>query len=134
MKRPFLLLTLVALSFTTPGCVLAVGAAAGTGYLISREVRDEYHTARVARDSDTTWSVVVESLEILQDVGTELALDPSRQRATAKIEGAEVRVSVEAYDLDSTIVRITAEKLLVDAPGTAERVLNYTLDRIEETD
>ena len=132
MKRLLLLFSAAVLSVAGPGCVLAVGAAAGAGYLISREVRDEYHTARVARDTDTTWQAVIETLEILKDVGTEVEQDADRRQATARVSGADVSVSVEAYDLDSTLIRISAEKFLVDAPSTAESVLNKTLDRIEE--
>ena len=124
------LLALIASTGLSSCAVVLAGA--GAGYFIKREVIDDQtHTARIRLDVDQVWVSVREALEILHDSGTELSFQTSPRKATCRIDGAEVEVFVDAYDLDVSELRVHAEKYLTNDTGIAKRVLEEILGRIE---
>ena len=111
------------------GCVVA--AAAGAGYLISQEVLpNEVHTARVRDDAEEVFDVAKETLGFLIEPGTEVRATASPRTTTGTVDGATVTVTVEAYDLDHTIVSVQAERPLRRDGTTAQEVLDAILERL----
>ena len=111
-------------------CLVAAGA--GAGYLINREIlKDRSHTAEVQDDVEPVYSIARETLGILIDPGTEVVTKSSPRTASGKVDGSDVIVTVEAFDLDRTTIRVKAETLLGnDDSDTAEHVLDEILRRL----
>ena len=122
-----LLLSLCAAS-ASAGCI-AVAAGATAGYLISREVTaDKAQSATVALDVDRVWSAAQDTLRAKSEKGVSVQSYPRIVRGV--VDGADVSIEVQAYDLDRTVILVEARKTLGPAPETAERVLNALLDRL----
>lgn len=128
LRAPILFLAVT----LSPSCA-AVVAGAGVGYVISQEVLpNEIHTAEVRDDAGHVWALSRETLEILADPGTNVELADSGRSATAKVNGAKVRLDVEAYDIDRTLIRVQAEKYLSSDGRTAEEVISSVLDHLDK--
>jgi hypothetical protein len=111
------------------GCVLAAGA--GVGYVVyEKALNDNVHEAQVKDEVDHVWASVQETMGILIDPKTELKVHTFPRTIEAKVDGAAVRVEVETYDVQRTIIRVRAEKLLGHDSGTASVVINKILDRL----
>jgi hypothetical protein len=128
MKR--LLLALAPLPFLS-GCFLVAAGAAGTaGYVVSQQVSNHVHTAQVAFDVDQVWPSVKETMGFLQEPGSETTVQDFPRVVNGRVDGAKVRVEVEALDLDRTTIRVSAEKFLGKDNATAEDVMNQLLTRL----
>ena len=128
MKRLlFALLPLPLLS----GCFLVAAGAAGTaGYVVSQQVSNHVHTAQVAFDVDHVWPSVKETMGFLQEPGSEATVQDFPRVVNGRVDGAKVRVEIEALDLDQTMIRVSAEKFLGKDNATAEDVMNQLLTRL----
>lgn len=123
-------LCLSALALSGSGCIVA--AAAGAGYLVSREVLpDEVHTAQVNDDAERVFLVAQETLGFLIEPGTEVTTQQFPRVAKGKVDGADVTITIEAFDLDRTTIKVQAEKPLRHDGATANEVLNRILDRLK---
>jgi hypothetical protein len=112
------------------GCI-AVAAGAGVGYLVSKEVLpNDVHSAQVRVDVEEVWSISKETLGFMVDPKSTVESQTNPRVARAKVDGADVRLEVEAYDIDRTIIKVQAERALAHDSATAESVLNRILDRI----
>ena len=120
------------LALGSSGCALVAGA--GVGYVVSQQVHGNKHVAQVKDDVDRVWAVTKDTLEILVDPGNEVMITDFPRVATVKIDGADVTVEVEAYDIDRTIVRVEAKKYLTSDGMTAENVMQEILDKLERQD
>ena len=116
-----------------PGCALAVlGAGAGAGYVITRELGDEGGLeAEVREDVDKVWLATIESLDILHDLNTEVVLQDFPREARAVVDGREVWVQVEAYDLDRTLVVVHARGPLGPDDKAERRLLDDLIARLQ---
>jgi hypothetical protein len=124
-----LLALILALAFPTGGCVLIAGA--GAGYVISREISaGDIYSAELEADADHVWEATREALEILADLNCEPVFTSSSRTARAKIDGAEVVVEVEAFDLGRSLLRVQAKKLMHSDAHTAELVQRKIIDRL----
>ena len=126
----FLGLGLALGALLSSGCVVAAGA--GVGYLISQEVLpNEVHSAQVKDDAEHVYDVAKETLGFMIEPNTEIIAASSPRSATGTVDGATVNVTVEAYDLDRTIVNVEADRPLRRDGTTAAEVLNAILDRLD---
>lgn len=123
-------LLLIALACLPLGaCVVAAGA--GVGYLVSREVLDdETNTAQVQDEVGAVFEIARETLGILIEPATEVRTTSAPRTAHGKVDGSDVTVTVEAYDIDRTTIRVQAKGTLGNDGETAERVLNEILRRL----
>ena len=125
---PFLFLTLLA-----SACIpLIVGG--GIGYVISREVLpNDVQQAEVSADVEAVWKTARETLELLADPGAEVLVTSELPRsARVSVEKAQVTVTVEAFDLERTRLRVEAKRALETDGKVAQRVMNQLLERIEK--
>jgi len=101
----FLLLSLCPLF---GGCVAAAAAGVG-GAIASQELVDNNsYVSHINLDVKKVWPTVK---TFLSDASLELIeVDDEVRLAKAKIDGANVTVSVEAYDIDKSIMRVSAKK------------------------
>jgi hypothetical protein len=122
--------TLLALSLAfLPGCALVAGA--GVGYVVyEKALNDSVHEAQVKDDVDRVWASVQETMDILVDPKTEPVVHSFPRMIQAKVDGADVEVEVETYDLERTVIRVRAEKYLGSDESTASVVMNKILDRL----
>jgi hypothetical protein len=122
-----LLLALLA-SLSAAGCV-AVAAGATAGYLVSKETLEgEVQQATVALDVEKVWREAQATLRTLSTKGVSVQASPRIVRG--EVDGADVSIEVQAYDLDRTVILVEAKKTLSPAGTVAERVLNAVLDRL----
>lgn len=113
------------------GCFLVAAGAAGTaGYVVSQQVSNHVHIAQVAFDVDEVWPSVKETMGFLQDPGSEASVQDFPRVVNGRVDGAKVRVEVEALDLGMTTIRVTAEKFMAKDNATAADVLNRLLARL----
>lgn len=123
------LLPLLAVLSLASGCIVA--AAAGVGYVVSQKVLPgEVHTAQVKDDVERVFRVATETLGILVDPGTEVTTQSAPRSARCQVDGADVTVTVEAYDLERTDLRVEAERTLRKDGATARMVLDEILRRL----
>lgn len=132
MKRQlFRLLPLLALAPLFTGCLVA---AAGAGFIVSQQVLpNDVHMAQVARDIEEVWPSVKETLSYYQEPGSQPMVQEFPRSIDARVDGAEVRIEVEAIDIDRSVIRVSAEKYLGNDKATATKVLNGILDRLQKS-
>jgi len=136
IARLVLLLVGLPVLLLGPGCALAVlGAGAGAGYVITRELgEDGGLEAEVREDVEVVWLAALESLDILHDLNTDVVIqDVLPREARATIDTREVWVRVEAYDLDRTILRVHARGTFGPDPTTERLVLDDIIGRLPGT-
>jgi hypothetical protein len=110
-------------------------AGAGVGYVVSQQVLpNDVHVSEVADDVDTVWKSVRQSMMILVDPGHELEIKDMPRSIECKVDGASVKVEVEAYDINRTTVRVQAEKYLASDNATAGEVMDTILRHLQESD
>lgn len=123
MKNPVLIASL--LIPLAASCV-AVAAGAAAGYVISSEVMPgEVHTVTVADDVDVVWS---SAKSALTSISTE-PLDVTEMPRIAKgvVDGCDVTLEVQAFDIDRTVINVQAEKYKTTRGATAQRVIDRVL-------
>ncbi len=91
------------------GCAAAVAGGAVGGVLISQDViGSSIYETRINLDISKVWPTVKTTLS---DTSMDtIEIDEAVRMAKAKIEGASVTVTCEAYDLDKTVMRTRAAK------------------------
>ncbi|MFT7542282.1 MAG: hypothetical protein ACI9K5_003261 [Gammaproteobacteria bacterium] len=126
------LLVSCALLLILPSCALAVlGAGAGAGYVIKRELDKEGALeAEVREDVDAVWLATIESLDILHDIKTDVVVQDFPREARAVIDTRDVTIAVEAYDLDRTILRVQARGPLGPDESVAQMVQDDIILRL----
>jgi hypothetical protein len=99
----FLVPILVGLS----GCA-AVAVGVGAGLVISQNQDNNTYETRLNYDVKKVWPLVKQTLS---DASLEtIEIDEDVRLAKAKIDGSSVTVSCEAFDLDKTVMRVSARK------------------------
>ncbi len=106
-------------------CVAAV--AAGAGLIASQEILDNNtYVSHVQRDVSYVWPEVK---TFLSDSSLDLVeIDEDLRVARARIDGAMVTVSVEAYDIDYCVLKVSAKKFAVN-DGEMARVVMERIHR-----
>lgn len=106
IMRNALLIALLALPLSS--CIVA--AAAG-GVVLAGEMTDNRsYVAHVDKDAKVVWPAVKnflssESAELIE-------FDDQTRIAKAKLDGANVVVTVEAYDVDRSVLSVSAKKFM----------------------
>ena len=116
------------LALASSSCIVLAGA--GAGYLISQEVAGATHQAQVQLDVDSVWAQAQETIAGHADDGIETTDFP--RRIEAVVDGASVEVEVQAYDLNRTIVKVTATRYLSKDGEIASWLLNEIVDELGE--
>ena len=107
------------------GCV-AVAAGGVAGVLVHDSMDNSTYTAQVRSDVRRTWASAKSSLShvSLKPITTNDEL----RTATADVDGGVVTVSVEAFDLDQSTVRVSAKKFGLNNGTLAKYVHDKILD------
>jgi len=109
--RKLILVSLLALP-VLPSCAgLVVGGVAGI--IASQELMDNnVYVTHIQKDVSFVWPEVK---TYLSDSSLDLIeIDEELRVANAKIDGAMVTVSVEAYDIDHSVMKVAAKKFGVN--------------------
>ncbi len=118
--RKFLIPTLL-LALISPSCAAILGI--GAGVVISQDMQDSNtFVAQVEEDIDVAWAMVKVSLAKQSKVP--LHVDNSLRAAVARIDDADVTVSVEIYDMSQVRLIVSARKMGVTSREIAELVFN----------
>ncbi len=127
MKRTITIMTLVApLLGATLLNSCALLAVSGAAVLITDEFMDNAISTVVPLEPELAWTGVLHSLS-----GQTTALihrDDNHWAATTMIDGGEVTVHVEQFDLGQTRILVEAKKYLIHNPELSA----LTLQRIEQ--
>ena len=122
----FSALLLAGLSTFATGCagVVAGGVAA---VVVSQEMVDNNtYVSHVNQDVTRVWPTAKVFLaEQSQDL---IETDDQARVANANIDGAKVTITVEAYDLDKSVVRVAAKRYGVN-DGDLARIINERFTR-----
>lgn len=110
-------------------CV-AAALGIGAGVIISQEMLDnESYVVRLHEDVDRVWSVTKQTLS---NTSTELIEVLEEMRTVkANVDGAKVTASVEAYDIDVTLLRVSATRYGVANGELAELMTRKILRQLE---
>lgn len=125
MRRLLLALPLL---FAPASCIAIAGA--GAGILIHQELYPSYIQSHVGADVEEVWATAKAVLAEESEGPIEVVQEFPRE-VKGDLDGTEVRVRVEAYDLDQTIVRVYARRFGVYDQYKAEAFTNMILDRIQ---
>jgi hypothetical protein len=125
-KQVFSALLLAGLATFSTGCagVVAGGVAA---VVVSQEMLDNNtYVSHVNQDVTQVWPT---AKVFLAEQSQELIeTDDQARVARADVDGAKVSISVEAYDLDKSIVRVAAKRYGVN-DGDLARIINERFTR-----
>ena len=123
MRIPVLTAAL-ALPLLTSGCAAVLGL--GAGVIISQDMLDNNtYVAQIEEDVDVAWAVAKASLGGQAELPLQVSQDV--RGAVGVVDGAEVTVSVEAYDLNRCRLIVSARKYGVSNGEIAELVFNRIL-------
>ncbi len=126
--RHLILPALLALPLLASCEALAVGTLAGI--VISQDILDNStFVAHVNKDVDSTWLSVRSTCS--HATVDPIETDEDLRVLTCKYDGARVRVSVEAYDLGHSIIRVSASKFGVKSGEIADLVMRKVLKDLE---
>lgn len=125
--RKLLLVALAALPLTT-GCAAVLGV--GAGVLITQEMLDnQTYVARLELSSERTWPTAKTTLSHLSL--KPIDVDDDLRVAVADIDQSKVTVAVETYDLNQSILRVSAKKYGVANGEIAKMVLDQILEDLD---
>ena len=88
------------------------------------------HVAQVSLDVDVVWPSSKETVGFHIDPCTELTIQEFPRQIEAKVDGARVKVEIEAHDLDRTLIRVQAEKFFANDDATADQIMDSIIDRL----
>jgi hypothetical protein len=126
VRLPFLL-TIV---LCTPACFPAL-LGIGAGLVISHEVlENNTYVAQVNESAALTWAITKSSLT--HQASDPISVDNDLRTATARVDGADVTISVETYDDESCRLMVSARKYGVNDGPTADAILNTLLAALHE--
>jgi hypothetical protein len=119
-------------SLSLSGCLVA---AAGVGVVASEQMLDNnVYACHVNMDAKQVWDI---TKKFLADQSTDLIQwDDATRVAKANIDSSAVMVSVEAFDVDKSVVHVSAKKYLatVNDGDMARIVSERLLRRIEQAE
>jgi hypothetical protein len=128
MRTSFLTALLV-LPLLSTSCAAVLGI--GAGVIISQDMLDNNtFVAQIQEDVDVAWSVAKASLGGQAEMP--IHVNEDQRGAVAVIDGADVTVSVEAYDLNRCRLIVSAQKYGVSNGEIAELVFNRILNNFED--
>lgn len=125
--RNLILASLLTVPMLT-GCAAAV-IGVGAGIVASQELLDnDTYVSHINQDVKVVWPVVKTYLsETSPDL---IEVDETLRVAQARIDGSLVTVSVEAYDIDRSVMRCTARKYGVNNGEIAGLVVDRIHKRL----
>jgi hypothetical protein len=124
-----MLLALLALPLGSSCAAALLGA--GAGLIASQELLDNNtYVSHIERDISYVWpEVKIYLSEASLDL---IDVDEPKRTVEARIDGADVVTSVEAWDMDRTIVRVEAKKLGVNDGELARTIMERIHARLLE--
>jgi hypothetical protein len=122
-----MLALLLALPLTSSCAAALIGA--GAGLVASQELLDNNtYVSHIERDVSYVWpEVKIYLSEASLDL---IDVDESKRTVVARIDGADVLASVEAWDMDRTIVRLEARKFGVNDGEMARTIMERIHGRL----
>ncbi len=128
MRTTTILAVLLALPLGSSCAGLIAGTAAGI--VLSKEATDNHsYVSRVPGDVHEVWATVKTTIS---DTSTTLVeVDEGLRSVKGTIDGATVVVSVEAFDIDRTQLRVHAERYYMNDGDTAAWVMDKLLTRLQ---
>jgi hypothetical protein len=108
MRTPLLpVLAVLALVPSFQSCIVA--AAAGAGAVVGNVMmEDNTFISHLNTDSQRTW--VQTKATLSRKSPKPIEVDENRRRATADLDGSIVTVTVETYDLNVSVLKVSAKK------------------------
>lgn len=127
---PKSLLALVLFAPLIQGCV-AAALGVGAGLVVSQDVLDNNtYVAHLNVDVNRTWASVKTSMSHASL--KPMDVDNDVRKVTAEVDGAKVIASVETYDLNRSVVNVSAKKYGVSNGEIAKMVLDKILNDLEK--
>lgn len=123
--RTTMIASLLALPLVSSCAVVGLGA----GVVVSQELLDNNtYVSHIERDISFVWpEVKIYLSEASLDL---IEVDESTRTAKARIDGADVRASVEAWDMDRTIIRMEAKRFGVNDGEMARTIMERIHERL----
>lgn len=121
----------LAVALCTPACFPAL-LGVGAGLVLSHDVLDNNtYVAHVNEEAALTWAVAKSSLT--HQASDPITVNDDLRTAEAKVDGANVTVSVETYDEGNCRLMVSAHKFGVNNGAVADAVLQQLLVALHET-
>jgi hypothetical protein len=127
-KHTWSLSLALALASLAGGCAAAAVVGVGLGaVVVSQEMTDNnVYVTHLTKNVNEVWPTAKifladQSLELIEH-------DDQARIAKAKIDGANVTVAVEAYDLNKTLMRVSAKRYAVN-DGDMARIITERITR-----
>jgi len=127
--RTTVLIALFALPLFASSCAAVLGI--GAGVVISQDMLDDNtYVAQIDEDIDIVWAVSKASLAGQSKMP--LHVNEDVRGAVAEIDGAQVTVSVAAYDLNRSRLVVSAKKYGVSNGELAGLVFNRIMENFKK--
>jgi hypothetical protein len=122
--RKSLFAPLLLLAPLLQGCI-AVPAAIG-GALVAQEVLDDNtYVGRISADAGKTWTTT--KLALAKTSLKPIEVDDQKRKAVGEVDSATVTCTVETYDLNMSVLRVSAKKYGVGNGQIAKLVFDKIL-------
>ena len=128
MQR-FLQIGILALLPLSASCL---GLAAGAGFLISQDVSGNKHVSHVSYDVDRVWPATQAAVREMAGTNPVTVSSGVPRMIKTRIEGRDVTITVEAYDVDQTLIKIEAWMVAVADPKMAESISNRIIAQLAQ--
>lgn len=130
LARILIALPLLAALPLLSGCVALLGL--GAGVVVSQEVlANQTYVAHLDTDAETAWTVAKSSLAHQAD--GPIDIDEDLRVAKGEVDDARVTVSVEVFDLDRSVLKVSAKKYGIVNGEIAQMVMERIVRRLEES-
>ena len=121
----------LAVALCAPACFPAL-LGVGAGLVLSHDVLDNNtYVAHVNEEAALTWAIAKSSLT--HQASDPITVNDDLRTAEAKVDGANVTVSVETYDEGNCRLMVSAHKFGVNNGAVADAVLQQLLVALHET-
>jgi hypothetical protein len=106
MRKSPLLFLFVLVAFLSPGCIVA---AVGTGVVVGEVMfEDNTYIGHINSEAGRTWAQVKTTLSKRSTQPVDV--DETRRKIVADVDGVSVTASVETYDVNVSVLKVSAKK------------------------
>ncbi len=127
--RTMLLASLIATPLLAAGCVGVAAGAVGAVVVTQEMLDNNTYVSQLNEDVKPVWSTV--KIFLAENSSEVIETNEQARKAKAKIDGAIVEVGVEAYDLDRTLMRVSAKRFGVNDGELARTIMDRIHRQLE---
>ena len=129
MRHPLLAVCLLLPLVTA--CAAAAAGAVGTYWITQEGTDNSTYVAKVNHDVREVWTTT--KIALGQASEKPIAAQDDLRAATAEVDGGKVSVTVEAFDLEQSVIKVSAKKYGFNSGELAKLTLDRILGQLDRS-